>query len=179
MKAFSKIETERLILRPLAKEDATKLFQYRSLPEVYKYQGFIPEKIDDAVNFIERHNEIKPGSWMQLAITLKSSNEMIGDCGMHFTDDDFQQVEIGFSLDPEFHGKGFASEAVKGIIDFLFNELKTHRVYGSCDPDNAASIKLMERLGMRKEAHFKKSIRLKDTWGDDLIFAILREEWGD
>ena len=174
---FTEIESARLILNPLTKEDAQAMFNYRSLPEVYKYQGWEPQSVDDAEKFILKHNTMKSGGWMQLAIRLKDDRKLIGDCGMHFIDDDFKQIEIGFSLSPPFHGKGYASEAVTCLIDYIFTTLKSHRVYGSCDPDNLSSIKLLTRIGMRKEAHLKGSLWFKGRWADDVIYAILDHEW--
>ncbi|MFC2139985.1 GNAT family N-acetyltransferase [Bacteroidota bacterium] len=174
---FTKISSERLILEPLSKEDAQAMLNYRSLPEVYKYQGWQPENVDDAEKFILKHNTMESGGWMQLAIRLREDGKLIGDCGMHFIDDEFKQIEIGFSLSPVFQGKGYATEAVSCLLDYIFTTLRSHRVYGSCDPDNLSSIKLMTRIGMRKEAHLKESIWFKGRWADDVICAILDHEW--
>lgn len=176
---FTEITSERLILNPLTNDDAEAMFGYRSLPEVYKYQGWQPESVADAEEFISKHNTMKSGGWMQLAIRLKKSGKLIGDCGMHFIDAEFRQIEIGFSLSPAIQGKGYATEAVTYLLDYIFTTLKTHRVYGSCDPGNLSSIKLMERVGMRKEAHFKESIWFKERWADDVIYAILDHEWSE
>ena len=177
MNSTIKIETERLRLRNLFAQDAQRFFEYKSLPEVGKYQGWIPSNVKDAEDFISKYSVISPESWLQLGITLKDSSELIGDCGIHFTDEDFKQIEIGFTLDPAYQGKGYATEAVKGLLDYIFNTLNAHRVYGSCDPENTASIKLMERIGMRKEAHLKESIWFKNRWADDVIYGILKKEW--
>ena len=176
---FSEITSDRLILNPLTKEDAQAMFAYRGLPEVYKYQGWQPESVADAEEFISKYNKMESGGWMQLAIRLKENSKLIGDCGMHFMDDQFKQIEIGFSLSPAFQGKGYATEAVACLLEYIFTKMKTHRVYGSCDPDNLSSIKLMERIGMRKEAHLKESIWFKGRWADDVIYAMLDHEWSN
>ena len=72
---------------------------------------------------------------------------------------------------------GYAQEALTGVISFLFNDLNKHRITASVDPDNLASIKMVKKLGFRKEAHFKESLNIDGTWVDDVIFAILNREW--
>ena len=106
---------------------------------------------------------------------LKDKDILIGDIGLHFLPD-IAQVEIGYALDPLFQGKGYAEEAVRGVLRYLFKELKKHRVIASVDPDNERSIHLLLKLGMRKEAHFKKSYLIGDEYYDDCIYALLDEE---
>lgn len=173
------IETGRLILGSLHAEHSEKFFVYRSDKITNVYQGWIPENQDDAIKFIANlPNEININeTWFQLAIVLKESDELIGDIGLHFIGDDNEQVEIGFTLSKNEHGKGYASEAVKSILEYLFGTLGKHRVIGSVDPQNISSIKLLEKLGFRKEAHFKKSICIDGQWVDDVVYGLLKEEW--
>lgn len=173
-------QTDRLIIRQLDNNDADILFNYRSNAIENKYQGWIPEKIDDVYDFI--NNKISStinisGTWFQLSIIHKEDTILIGDIGLHFINTDNKQVEIGFTLSKDYQGKGFATEALKEIIDYLFNQLNKHRIIASIDPRNNKSIKLLERLGFRKEAHFKKSLYMHNEWVDDVIYAILKEEW--
>ena len=102
--------------------------------------------------------------------------QVIGDLGIHFLDEENKQAEIGFTLDKNFQGKGYATEAVKEIINYLFNKLNKHRIIGSVDPHNSNSIRLLERLGFRKEAHFKESLFINGEWVDDVIYAVLKSE---
>jgi len=171
--------TNRLILRPLTILDAEDLYKYRSDAETNQYQGWIPKMIDDAKNFISKiakHID-EYDTWFQFAIISKENGELIGDIGIHFFDVDRYQVEIGCTLAKSYHGKGYASEALKVIIDYLFVNLYKQRITCSIDPQNQASIKMIERLGFRKEAHFKQSIYIDGEWYDDLVYAILRDEW--
>ncbi len=81
------------------------------------------------------------------------------------------------TLAKEYHGKGYASETIKSVINYLFKTLNKHRVITSIDPLDINSIKLVERIGLRKEAHFKKSLLINNEWVDDIIYATLNEEW--
>ncbi|MCC3215941.1 GNAT family N-acetyltransferase [Chryseobacterium sp. X308] len=171
--------TERLVLRDITIEDQQDIFDYRSDAEANRFQGWIPETLEEVENFILRNTTEfnQPESWYQLLITDKETKTVIGDIGVHFTGDENAQVELGITLNTSFQGKGYASEALKGIISYLFNDLHKHRITASVDPDNTASILLMERIGLRKEGHFVKSLFWKNKWVDDVIYAVLREEW--
>lgn len=177
MKKFELISTDRLLIRKLDIRDKDAFFKYRSLPEVYEYQSFKPTDINDAERFIRSIAESAniPGTWFQLAICLKD-NRVIGDIGLHFLEDD-AQVEIGYTLSPEFQGQGYAIEALMVVLNYVFLGLSKHRVTASVDPNNTKSISVLNKLRMRKEGHFIKSFKMNDVWCDDCVYAILKEEW--
>jgi len=174
------LTSDRLILRPVSIGDAEHIFRYRSDKMANKYQGWTPGSLSDVHEFIEHRvsSEINiPGTWFQFSMTRKNTYEFIGDLGVHFLPDDPFQVELGITIDQAYQGNGYATEAMKEVITFLFSQLNKHRIIASIDPRNSQSIKLVERLGFRKEAHFKKSILINGVWSDDLIYAILKEDW--
>jgi RimJ/RimL family protein N-acetyltransferase len=171
--------TERLKLRPIEQKDSEAIFKYRSDSITNKYQGWIPETINDVNDFISK---VSPtidvfDSWFQFAIIENVTKKIIGDVGIHFIDCDNKQAEIGCTLDKSQHGKGFATEVMKATIDYLFNKLNKHRIIASLDPQNTKSIELVERVGFRKEGHFRESIFVNGEWSDDLVYAILEQEW--
>jgi RimJ/RimL family protein N-acetyltransferase len=102
---------------------------------------------------------------------------LVGDVGVHFPSAPPDQVEVGFTVAPRHQVKGYGTEAVTGLLGFLFGSLRKHRVYASVDPQNRRSIALLERVGMRQEAHFRKSLWFKGEWVDDVVFAVLGSEW--
>ncbi|MCW8898752.1 MAG: GNAT family N-acetyltransferase [Flavobacteriales bacterium] len=173
------LETERLIIRPIKLEDKDSIFEYRSDKDIYKYLGWIPETVDDVAAFINKvPKQInEPETWYQLVLIEKQTETLIGDLGIHFFGKENQQAEIGCTLNKHFQQKGYASEAIKKVIDYLFQSLNKHRVITSIDPDNKKSIRLVERMGFRKEAHFIESFYMKGKWVDDLIYAMLKKEW--
>lgn len=178
MSGFEPILTERLLIRKLETDDSQELFKYRSLPEVYEFQSFRPKNNDDIEEFLCAISILPniPNTWFQLAVCIKDERKLIGDIGIHFLADD-TQTEIGYTLNPDYQGAGYAKEAVRAVMGYLFTVLGKHRIIASVDPDNWKSIKLLERIGMRKEAHFRKSIKINDKWMDDCVYAILKEEW--
>ncbi|KQT23302.1 GNAT family acetyltransferase [Chryseobacterium sp. Leaf405] len=173
------LETERLLLRDITIDDKQAIFDYRSDVETNKFQSWIPETLEDVESFIQRNNKEfnQPESWYQVLITNRQTKAVIGDIGIHFFGIENLQVELGITLNKNFHGKGFASEALNRVVDFLFNDLKKHRIMTSIDPDNVDSMNLMERIGFRKEGHFVKSLFWKNNWVDDVIYALLQEDW--
>jgi RimJ/RimL family protein N-acetyltransferase len=173
------IVTGRLILTPLSAADAAALFAYRSLPEVYRYQSWEPSRLQDAIDFIEGLQSTEfdsPGTWFQFGVRSRESGQLVGDVGVHFLEDG-RQAEIGFTLAPDCQGRGLGTEAVVGLLDYLFGSLGKHRVFASVDPRNEPSLRLLRRVGMRQEAHFVQSVRFKGEWADDIVFAVLASEW--
>jgi RimJ/RimL family protein N-acetyltransferase len=177
---FQPLVTERLTLRRLRADDAEAMFHYRSDPEVARYQGWDPGTLDDVAAFIDTMAVVRPntpGTWFQLAICRSETDELIGDIGMHFPEGRDHEAEFGITLALNRQGAGFATEALTAALDYLFGPLGKHRVFGSADPQNEASLRLMERVGMRREAHFRESLWFKGAWADDVICAILDREW--
>lgn len=174
------IITRRLRLSPLLASDATAFFEYRSDPDVCRYQTFQPGTLDDAKNFIgevERNPFGTPDTWFQFGARLRESGLLIGDLGVHFLAHEPRQVEIGFTVAPSHQGRGYGTEAVEGLLGHLFVTRKMHRVFASVDPRNGPCIALLRRVGMRQEAHFHQSLWFKGEWVDDMVFGILESEW--
>lgn len=176
-----RFETTRLIMRPFEDRDAESFSQYRSDPEVARYQGWqAPYSLEQATQFITEMKSTEPGTsdqWYQLALELKQTGELIGDCAFYLLARDSRQAEIGFTLARAFQGQGYATEAVARLMDYLFNERQLHRVQANCDPENITSARLMERLGMRHEGRFIENVWLKGAWCTEDWYAILRREW--
>jgi RimJ/RimL family protein N-acetyltransferase len=171
--------TDRLCLRSLQRSDAEKLFAYRRHSEVLRYQTWEPQSLEEVVEFIYSmsEREFNQTGWHQIALALREDDSLIGDCGIHILEEDARIAEIGITIDPAFQSRGYASEALAAVLTRLFVELEKHRVIASVDPRNLPSIALMERIGMRKEGHFVKSLWFKNDWADDVRFAMLAQEW--
>ncbi len=172
--------TERLVLRALRPDDAGPLFAYRAQPNVARYQSWEPASLDEVRAFIADAAAavpFAPGSWYQLGIELRTTGVLIGDCGIHVLAADPEQVEIGITVAPAFQGRGYAGETLRAMLDHVFGTLRKHRVFASVDPRNIRSVALLQRNGFRQEAHHVESIRFKDAWADDVVFALLEREW--
>ena len=177
MSSTEVLQTDRLLLRPLTLVDADAFFRYRSLPEVCRFQSFQPKTHSEVEAFLRDNTCELPdvlGTWRQIAVCLLDGT-LIGDVGLHTLDE--WQLEIGYTLAPDHQGKGYATEAVAAVLRQAFAVWNKHRVTASVDPENHASIRLLERLGFRLEAHFRKSYRMNESWVDDCVYALLREDW--
>ena len=175
-----RIETPRLALKPLQLKDTRGMYAYRSDPKVTRFQSWRPLKEEEVEAFIRKFgsgNLNVVGAWCQMGVYRKTTQELIGDIGMHFLPPDARQVEIGFTIGPQHQRQGYATEAVGALLSYLFERLHKHRLIASVDPRNIASIALLEKMGMRKEAHHIQSIWSPDGWCDDVIYALLRKEW--
>jgi RimJ/RimL family protein N-acetyltransferase len=160
--------------------DAAALCAYRALPEVARYQSWETFGPDDAARLIggqERLAPHAPGHWVQLALTLKDCGTLVGDCGLHFLEDQPQQLELGITLDPTHQRRGLATEAIAAVLTHAFDTLGKHRVIATTDVDNLPSVRLFRRLGFRQEAHFVEHAQYKGAWCSEYLFAMLGREW--
>jgi RimJ/RimL family protein N-acetyltransferase len=174
------LSSGRLLLRRLQQGDLAALCSYRSLPEVARYQGWESFGPEDAAKLIAGQADMEPGvpgTWFQLAIVERTTETMIGDCGLHCRLDDPRQMELGVTLAPSHQRQGYATEALGCVLDFVFGTLGKHRVSAVTDAENTAAASLFRRLGFRQEAHFVEHRWYKGYWDSEFLFAMLRREW--
>jgi len=174
------LNSARLVLRRFSGEDLPAFLAYRNDPEVARLQGWESFSLAEATAFVARQEtqEIaSPGQWLQIAIGLKRTGQLIGDCALKVHAVDPRQATIGITLCRDFQGQGLATEALSALLGYLFLEASLHRVQADTDPANVRAWRLLERLGMRREAHRLQSLWFKGHWADEFIYAILRQEW--
>ncbi|PVV84387.1 GNAT family N-acetyltransferase [Dehalogenimonas alkenigignens] len=162
------IETTRLRLTRLTIRDAGAVFAYRSLPEICRFQSFRPAAVADAAAFIAGTADRPdiPGTWFQLGIFLREGQVLIGDIGVHFLPRG--EAELGYTVTPSFQKRGYAAEAATAVISWLFRSPNRSCISCTIDPDNAPSLRLAKRLGLKPAG---KSVH------QELIFKIERGEW--
>jgi len=178
---FTDLAAARVGLRRFHLGDVDRLVTYRSSAEVARYQSWdapYPRAAGERLirQMMARHPDTA-GEWFQFAVVLRSTGELIGDCAARPHPDDVRQAEIGFTIAPEHQGHGYATGAVRSLVGYLFGQRGKHRVTACCDPRNAASAAVLERVGMRREGHLRESIWAKGEWTDDLLYAQLDREW--
>lgn len=179
-KPFSRIETARLILRRPAEEDLAPFMAYLNDPLVARYQSWESYTEEQARAVIERQKGVEPGTpgqWFTFAAELKETGVMIGHVALSVKADDPRQAEIGFTFARGQQGQGLAREAAEAVLDYAFGVLGLHRVSAVADCENARSVALLERLGMRREGHFVENVWFKGAWGSEYLYAVLRREW--
>jgi RimJ/RimL family protein N-acetyltransferase len=173
--------TERLLLRPFATTDFEALLAIQSHADVARYLYWDPRtsaEVREALAVKVRATAIvSEGDSLSLAAELRSTGELIGDCSLYWTSAEHRQGEIGFVFHPDHHGRGYATEAAEALLALAFDELRLHRVIGRLEARNAASARVLERLGMRQEAHLVENEHVKGEWQSELIYALLDREW--
>ena len=173
--------TARLQLRPFEDGDFDALYAMQSDPQVARFLYWDARAPDEVRAQLER---IKPMTGidetldsLRLAAVRRDTGELVGDYSLRLASREHRQGEIGFITHPAHQGQGFATEGSLVLLGLGFEVLGLHRIIGSCDALNTASARVMERLGMRREAHFRENEIFKGTWGDELIYAMLASEW--
>ena len=180
MAVFTTLETTRLRLRHFTDSDLALFMAYRNDPEVARYQGWEGISEPEARAFLQEQKEVQPGvpgQWFQIAVELKETGMLVGDCALKIEEHDESQAEIGYTLSRAYQGRGIASEAVSCVLEYAFLTLRLHRVVAITDCENVASVALLERLGLRREGHFRQNVWFKGKWGDEYLYAMLQEEW--
>ena len=175
-----KLETERLILRDFLKDDWQRVLQYQSDPlylRYYEWTERTPEAVQEFVGWFLDHQQQKPRIKYQLAVVLKSNNQLIGCCGIRMDKPNAFQADIGYELDPKHWNHGYATEAAHAIVDFGFSTFGLHRVWSWCVADNLGSAHVLEKLGMRLEGRLRENEYYRDRWWDTLMYGILVNEW--
>jgi len=178
---FTQLAGPRVALRRFRRDDVATFVAYRSSEQVARFQSWdAPYPREEGERFIReiaKEHPDTPGEWFQFAVVLRATGQLIGDCAALPLADDPRQCEIGFTIAPGHQGQGYATEAVSLLLTYLFTGRGKHRITAYCDSRNAASIALLERLAMRREGHLRETTGAKGEWTDDLVYALLRDEW--
>jgi RimJ/RimL family protein N-acetyltransferase len=181
------IVTERLRLRPLTTADVPALLAYRGRADVCRYLPFEPMTREVLLGRLAgdfaRTAITEPGQGLTLGVELAQlagaapAGQLVGDVVLMFHSAEHGAGEIGYVFAPQFQGHGYATEAVAAMIDLAFADLGLHRVVARLEARNVASARLAERLGMRREAHFVSNEMFKGEWSDEVVYAVLADEW--
>jgi RimJ/RimL family protein N-acetyltransferase len=174
-------ETERLILRPFERADFEALCAYQTQPQAQRYLERGARDINDVAAGLElmrRQVSLqRPGDTLALAIVRRGDKQLIGQAALRWSDATAGQSEIRFCLNPLHAGYGYATEAVSALLDLAFDTYRMHRVFARCDGRNNRAAKLLQKLGMRLEAHYREHALFQGEWDEELHFAILDREW--
>ena len=169
---FETLGTERLRLRRSRPEDADAISAYRSDPDVHRYQGWERTDPEGVRAEIEEMAARSPGSldgWVQLSVEDRASGQLVGDVGLSRAADEPGVIKVGYTISPIFQGKSYATEAVTALVAYAFDTLGAEVVRAYASADNAASIRVAEKVGMRLIE------RMEHRRGDDVWFAVRYE----
>lgn len=176
-----RLETERLLLRDAQLSDADAVDRYAGDEQVVKYLFWgpnSPERTREVLQFRVNHQQVDPARRaLELAIVDKSSNEVVGGAGLRVADSDALDADLGYVLARAKWGQGIVTEACERLLEVAFGWFGLHRVWASTDADNLASQRVLEKLGLRREAHFVQNKLVKGQYRDTLIYALTEAEY--
>jgi RimJ/RimL family protein N-acetyltransferase len=177
------LRTARLLLRPFEGGDVDALYEIHSDKGVARYLYNEARTLEEVRDLVERKiagAEVRhEGDWLSAAVVLHPTGELVGDISLLWASDAHHQGELGFVVHPARHGNGYATEAAGPVLRFAFETLGLHRVIGRTEARNLGSARVLQKLGMRREAHLIENEWVKNEWQSELIYALLSREWFD
>lgn len=174
------LETERLWLRDFVEEDWKAVYAYQVNPHYSRYYNWTHRTEDEVKLHIQDNiarQTTQPRGDFELALVAKDTDRVIGSCHLRITDSDRREASIGYELDPQDWGKGYATEASRRLLSLGFEELGLHRIWSQVIAENLRSGRVLVRLGMRLEGRLRETEFIRDHWCDTLLYAILEREW--
>ncbi len=174
------VTTARLRLREFIDDDWRAVLDYQRDPRYLRYYPWDERTEDDARAFVGMFlnwQQEQPRRRFQLAIIRRDDERLIGNCGIRRPLDNEHDAEIGYELNPDCWGQGYATEAAAAMVQFGFHELGLQRITSWCIADNTASVRALERLGFRQRQRLSKQEYFKGRWWDALTYELSAGEW--
>jgi RimJ/RimL family protein N-acetyltransferase len=171
---FETVETDRLRIRRFRPDDWAGVHAYASDAATNTYLGVGVMTEEQCRAWVDRQSG---DEWAGLAVALRLDDSVIGHLILR-AESEHRTREIGWVIHERARGQGYATEAARALLRHCFETLDLHRVFATCQPENVASWRVMEKLGMRREGHFHRSVHQESgEWWDEYLYAILQEEW--
>jgi RimJ/RimL family protein N-acetyltransferase len=168
-----------LLLREFVESDWSGVHEYARLPQVVRYMPWGPNTEEQTRQVVERYiksQQEDPRLKWEFAVTLSQTGRVIGACGLTVNTAN-RCASIGYVYNPDVWGQGYATEAAGAILDLGFRHLDLHRVIGTCNTNNVASARVLEKCGMRREGHLIQDCLEKGRWRDSYLYAMLQSDW--
>ena len=171
------LESDRLFLREFGPDDFEAVHLYATDMEVVRYMEWGPNSTEETRAFLTRAQSqasVDPRTTYELAVVEISTGRLVGGIGLHSQG---LQSMLGYCFARSVWGQGYASEAAQLVVGFAFKSLRAHRLWARCDAENSASLRVLEKLGMRREGRLRHECQIRGVWRDTVVCAILNEEW--
>ena len=180
LKPWLPLRTRRLILRDFREDDLDAVHAYGSDPEVSRFMVWGPNTAEDTRAFLDRNLAAQqewPRPAVCAAVEIAESGRLIGAVELRVKDPANLQGEFGWTLNQDVWGQGYAREAAAALLRQGFEPMGLHRITATCDTRNRKSWRALEKLGLRREALFRRDVRVKGRWRDTYLYAVLKDEW--
>jgi RimJ/RimL family protein N-acetyltransferase len=174
------IRTSRLSLRDFVPSDWAQVHEYAGNSAVTRFMIWGPNSAQESANFVNRcvgEQRMNPRREFNVAIVQRADKRVVGACSLYIEIPALRQAELGYILTRDFWGLGIAPEAATGLVGFGFEQLQLHRIFATCDTENVASTRVLEKIGMRREGHLREYRQLNGVWRDHYLYAALDSEW--
>lgn len=177
------ILTERLCLRPFTRGDVEAVYAYRQRADVARHLFDDPMTREQCTELVQTRVGqtfmMVDDDSIVLAIERREDQYLVGEISLIMRSAASRQGELGYLLHPDAQGRGYATEAAARVLELGFAGAGLHRIYARCSIHNLPSWHLMERLGLRREAHLREHVFIKGEWAEELVYALLEDEWRD
>jgi RimJ/RimL family protein N-acetyltransferase len=181
MKPDWPLQTERLVLRPFEEGDFDAFYAMQSDVESARWLYNDARTPEQARELLERKiasdRFFGERDWLSAAVIARETGQLVGDVSLQWESEEHKTAEIGFIFARAHHGRGYATEAARAMLALAFDRLGFHRVVGRLEPRNTSSARVLEKLGMRREAHLVENEWVKGEWQSELVYAMLEREW--
>ena len=171
------IETSRLRLRAPEPEDLAPLHAIMSDAGVARWLYWEPRSVAEVSRALDRQINQDRSRELALVAEIRETGELAGHLTLSLGPPEHRQAEIGFMFHPGHQGRGYATEASRAVVRLAFETYGLHRVYGRLEARNTASARVLEKVGMRREAHLIENEWVKGEWQSEAIYALLAREW--
>ena len=173
------LATPRLMLREWAEDDLAALFELDGDPDTVRYVSYGPMTREECQRDLHWHIAQQtrvPRASYSLAVWVREPQRLVGWCALTITSQQ-HEAELGYALNRGYWGQGYIPEAARALLAFGFTTLELHRVFATCHPDNGASVRVLQKLGMRREGYLHEHKWARGTWRDSLLYALLAQEF--
>jgi ribosomal-protein-alanine N-acetyltransferase len=174
------LNTDRLVLREFVADDWHAVLAYQSDSRYLQYYPWTKRTAQEVQAFVQRFigwQAEEPRIRFQLAVVLRTEGQLIGTCGIRMGAANIRKADLGYEIAPSYWGQGYATEGSRAMLGFGFEELGLHRVWASCLAENAASARVLEKLGMRCEGRLRDNHWITGRWWDTLVYGMIEDEW--
>jgi RimJ/RimL family protein N-acetyltransferase len=173
------LQSQRITLRDFRPADFDALWEYESRPETHRFERGVPTEEDTRAKFartLALAQESRREHY-RMAMTIRPEDVARGHVSLQLNFVEIREWEIGWAVHYGYWGNGYASEAARTMLAFAFGELNAHRVVAFCNANNAASVRVMEKIGMRRDGLLRETRWWNGAWADEYVYAMLERDW--